>query len=1215
MEKSPVGKIVAFILIMTLAGSMVIMDADGDNDDPIMRMVYGDIEIDGENQIINSEWVSNGTGTSEDPYVLKNLNMGSYSIKLKNLVSHVLLENITFSEDWDEGINLNRIENIKILNCRSDKRSRLIYSTYSENISIEGLKMERVNTYSQVLFFNATSNISITGSVFNSTYSFGTTLYADYDSRIVEFRDNRMKLTTVASRGWDSNSILCDNYFKDSGLRIRTSGKGLEIKNNIFSCQSESLNLIGDYPAYIHHNIFQGGTGIKLGSSNVCWTEKGRIENNLFLNCTNGIYSGGYNPNEQFMDYWNINHNLFTNITYYAIQIREGDHNIIHRNIFNNVNIANYGTGEEIFLNHWVEGGQNTVLHYNGCGNYWSSLTNLDNDMDGFVDNPKTFRKGFCDPYPVTNRKFDIEGPVITLDREIPTVSDSGYFLIEYDAFDILSEVVSVNLTVDGEEILDLFGRNLASLELERGSHEISINAIDSENVQSCLNKSIMVNSFDGLLTVGDPFNGEYVNHTLFDLKWDVDEDIIDLSQYLTLNGEIVDITADERSQSMTLKEGHNQISLTITDGLDVEITWEREVICDTMDPIARFIGPADGSTISNKMIHITWAMTDTNVILEQEFRMDDGEWKDIDGISDLVLLVDDGFHTAYIRGVDPAGNTGMDVTRFTVGDSPSIDIISPVNGTHTPSRDINLNWEYNGDLTWTNAEVRIGRNELIKNIDMMKDVSLRIGGSRPDVNDGEYTITISIYLDDGNILERSTVVILDRETPMIKFMETEDHPYINSTSYTLDWEVFDADDLIECSLVIDEGENMNIERKGFKEMELSQGWHVMTMTATDRSGNNQVREHKIFVDSEEPRINIDDSIEGKIFLDTLVDIKWSVEDFGEVSEVYLSLDHGTMLDVTGDTSREKNVMKDGAHYLTIIAYDICRNMGESTVSFTIDLEAPVIKEEIWLPELTNSSNVPFKWDVTDTNGISGVSLDIDGVVRDLEESGSLELDLLSGEHEIVFRAEDVAGRSIERRFEVVVDLDGPNVEFDEDRTLIEDGRATIFWSVSDGISGMNDNNILVSVDGGPWAPSATGSDYRTGILEPGAHQITVRGTDTAGNIGEESIYFEIENTDNNDLKEGGGISAVVLILIIVLMAGMVGGITILVLMKKKSTKGEGAEEKGYEKSLSPMVRPSLEGDRRVLVKSLPAPKKIEFNRPKDDTEYIRPTSDSGKGA
>lgn len=1147
--------------------------------------------IDGEQELMNSDLVCTGNGTENDPYLIEDVEMGSHDLVLRNISSYLVLSNISFSASQDTAITLYNVSSIRIVDCSSFERNSFLKSEECTTVVIEGADVDGIDERKQICYLSSTSEIYIEDSRFNSSATYGSSLYADRSSVIRSIENCSLSRIPVISSGWDEDCEVAHNEFKHSSLKMTISEGGIGIHNNSFSGYVRQLTLDTEYPALIHHNLFQGGFGITISSANPVGDEYGRIENNVFRNCSRGIQAWGMHSNEFSMDHWDISDNYFGNITNNAILLRHGTHNVIHRNIFENIG----PDGEEVYMNPYDPEGQHNVLSKNGVGNYWSDHTSFDLDMDGIVDEPKEFDGGYSDEYPVTNRKFDLEGPVIDLKDPIPAVSRSNYLFMEFEIDDNLSDVARSNLSLDGTEMMNITGRDRASLSMENGNHIVTISAVDTSGVGSSLSAPIEVLSPSGILTVEDPFTGDYTNEQVHELDWEVDNSLVDLHQQIEVNGEPAALDKESRSCEIELREGPNLIELAIDDGVDVRRTWTREIICDTIRPDARFTGPLDGVTISNRLARVSWNVTDANGPLSVELSIDGGDWETVEGTSGLDVFLEDGSHRADIIATDPAGNVDKETIRFHVGKPPELVIISPVNGTHTNSRDLEVNWEYTGNLSLSRSQIRVGKDGVLE--ELQGGVHpVRLGGDSEDTMDKSFDILIRLTLDDENRLERTVTVVLDRKSPKVLFKETEGHPYVNQSSYPLEWNILDADEEVQCSLSLDEEDLGPMDPRGNIESDLADGWHTYVLEAVDRAGNKMTDEHRIYVDTDHPDVVIERPLHDTVLVKSLVAISWSADDESGITTTSMVVDGSGTEYIDPKGSVDKYFHDDGVHTISVTAEDICGNKGETTVSFMLDLEEPYFVTEPEVKEMYNTSQIPFVWEVADSSGISEVVLSVDGSKRELDRQGSIEIELEPGEHVLHLSVVDLAERKTEREWTVVCDPDAPIIMVDEDIIIGEDGSARITWSVSDSVSGVERDTTLVSVDGGPWVPSASDNSYSTGPLKPGAHMISIKCQDQAGNSVLKTVEFEVGKTDAEVSEEEEGPGAIIIAAAsvpIILIGAAVGIMLYLRSKREEETKVEEEEIPSPEKKLQ--------------VKALPAPR-TEQGYSDVGSEYIRPS-------
>lgn len=95
----------------------------------------------------------------------------------------------------------------------------------------------------------------------------------------------------------------------------------------------------------------------------------------------------------------------------------------------------------------------------------------------------------------------------------------------------------------------------------------------------------------------------------------------------------------------------------------------------------------------------------------------------------------------------------------------------------------------------------------------------------------------------------------------------------------------------------------------------------------------------------------------------------------------------------------------------------------------------------------------------------------------------------------------------------------------------------TVNWSGIDVTSGMN--HYEYSIDGTSFTDSGLVTQISVGDLSEGAHNLTVRGVDNAGNVVEEKLFFRVSVDDGIPSLFGEWFGIILLLMIVCFIAGM----------------------------------------------------------------------------
>ncbi|MFX1393854.1 MAG: nitrous oxide reductase family maturation protein NosD [Promethearchaeota archaeon] len=288
--------------------------------------IFKSIHITGENWSIAAsyDWCT-GSGTFEDPYVIKNITIDTYGmgngIFIENSNIYFKIENCiiynTGSEDFEAGIKLYNTTNGKIINNDCSLKSIGIYLLYSDNNTITGNTVK--DNTNGIQLQNCNSNV-ISENTANSNV-IGISLKSSNDNIVLKNIASHNMFHGICLLYGNNNSISENTAYGNQQNGIISSWTN----NNSISKNTIEINWMGVTLQYSNNNIIWG--------------------------------------------------NLIKYNQIYGIYITSGQNNIIYFN-----SIKRYLGG------HASDSGTNTQWNNLGFGNYWNTHTSPDSNNDGIVD-------------------------------------------------------------------------------------------------------------------------------------------------------------------------------------------------------------------------------------------------------------------------------------------------------------------------------------------------------------------------------------------------------------------------------------------------------------------------------------------------------------------------------------------------------------------------------------------------------------------------------------------------------------------------------------------------------------------------------------------------------------------------------------------------------------------------------------------------------------
>ena len=315
------------------------------------------INITGNSELINFP-DKEGSGTAEDPYVIKNLIISDYdtenSILIRNTDLFLEIKNCTVKnliEFLDKGLFIDNSTNIKIDNFNSSNNPIGISIRKSDKISISNSYFSNNSVGIEVAW---SKNITISKNTF--TKNRGLDMYVGHSSNISvtknvidendEGINNPITLTHLINLNFSENNIT----WLYNGIIFSRINDSVVSKNNIYAVGSRTgtFKITSSNNNIFFQNTIREGTGILITSStNNSFSDEIYFSSNYygivitnsvdttFFNCTisETMFSGIYMEDSNNII---IKQNSISNSGEYGIELIESNENQITNNSFCN---------------------------------------------------------------------------------------------------------------------------------------------------------------------------------------------------------------------------------------------------------------------------------------------------------------------------------------------------------------------------------------------------------------------------------------------------------------------------------------------------------------------------------------------------------------------------------------------------------------------------------------------------------------------------------------------------------------------------------------------------------------------------------------------------------------------------------------------------------------------------------------------------------------
>ncbi|GAB4552761.1 MAG: hypothetical protein Tsb0017_03640 [Geothermobacteraceae bacterium] len=355
-------------------------------------------------------------------------------------------------------------------------------------------------------------------------------------------------------------------------------------------------------------------------------------------------------------------------------------------------------------------------------------------------------------------------------------------------------------------------------------------------------------------------------------------------------------------------------------------------------------------------------------------------------------------------------------------------------------------------------------------------------------LTDGRHEIEVRLRTAWGGEASQKVVFLLDREGPDLVVASPVDGRVYNRPP-AVEW----GGEAGNVALLLD-GLPLKVANGGSLP-ELSEGDHLLVVTATDTAGNETRREIRFRIDLQGPKLEL--TAPATLTAESTPVVAWR----GEAEQVRLFLD-GREVEVANGRPLPK--LSDGDHILRLEASDEAGNVQVTERSFVVDTSPPSflldpVPEVIGTPDLVLSGTREpgsFIDVVVVPEAEAGDVVYPDGTSWRLELKGLKDGDVLA-----VVTARDALDNEARREIRFRVDTRAPKVRIVEPATQVQrEARIPLRVEADEG-------ELSVSLDGRTLdqVPDALGP------LEDGEHLLVVDAVDAAGNRGRAEMKLVVD--------------------------------------------------------------------------------------------------------
>ncbi|MBU0586050.1 hypothetical protein KJ780_00910, partial [Candidatus Micrarchaeota archaeon] len=376
---------------------------------------------------------------------------------------------------------------------------------------------------------------------------------------------------------------------------------------------------------------------------------------------------------------------------------------------------------------------------------------------------------------------------------------------------------------------------------------------------------------------------------------------------------------------------------------------------------------------------------------------------------------------------------------------------------------------------------------------------------SLANLTEGQHKLTIfgrNIFdeQDSANVL-----FTIDTTPPTINIESPENRNYISDIQ--INYSIQDASNISSCWYILDEGLPITLLNCSNISISVLEGNHTITIYANDTLNNIANSSVSFTYNPTAPEIIIT-SPEPIFYNYSHIPVNYTATDPSGISFCWYILDAGSEIQIPGCTNLTLN-LTEGQHNITIYSNDTANNTAYSSVSFVIDLTAPIVNIENPINgSLHNSTIMNLNYTILESIGPTtcGYILDLGSVVELPSCQNTTLFNLSQGSHTLVVYANDSAGNMNSSVVSFTIDSEPPIISIiSPENTIYHQAEISINYTASD----YNLDSCWYVFDYNE-SISLPNCDNITLAVPQGNHTLTLYANDSLGNTASSSVEFEM---------------------------------------------------------------------------------------------------------
>lgn len=378
------------------------------------------------------------------------------------------------------------------------------------------------------------------------------------------------------------------------------------------------------------------------------------------------------------------------------------------------------------------------------------------------------------------NFTVDTKSPHVSIEKPLDgSYHSKNKFKVKWKSSDILGSGIDYHeVKVDDGDWEKIGSENYYYVKFSEGKHNLKIKAYDKIGLYSVDEVNFTVDSISPSVEIVNIDEGEIIKSEKVDVELKGEDQGSGISYYcIRKNDKKWQNIGSEESYKINFDDGRNKLTVKAVDRANNSVKDEINFTVDIEKPEIEIKKPNDESYHDKNLVHIEWTANDSGSgVKEYQVKIDNDSWIVVNkNYYETNLL--EGKHEISVKAIDGCGGFSFDNITFTVDKSrPNLTIISPLNSSVSPSKNITIQWackdEHSGIKTYF---VKLNEDEWI-------DIGLK-NQYEMILKEGSNNISLKAVDLTGNIEIESTKVIVNTDNPSFDFNINEDGRWTSNRS------------------------------------------------------------------------------------------------------------------------------------------------------------------------------------------------------------------------------------------------------------------------------------------------------------------------------------------------------------------------------------------------------------------------------------------------